>query len=290
MPSNLSTRSRDRASRLVDFERKKPVDRMRSSSSSRDADAMASASGKRAKRAGVTRLTRTSVHWALSTVATSNWKGLSIVELAARLGVHRRELAVDGARPTHQRGGGRLRRLAAATASRGRQSHGHTLGRTQGASPSRRYTVRRVPEAIGRPGDAHDDKSRRALGAVASPATRDAQGTGTNPLVACDSSRPGGTFSSRTSPSQERRARSILDAAWEALAADAPTSSELAAAIWTEAPEGIPGSIDRIDALVARLLSYEARVSENAETVTADVVKAMGEAHRASMAHKVNHA
>jgi hypothetical protein len=81
-----------------------------------------------------------------------------------------------------------------------------------------------------------------------------------------------------------------LDAAWEALAADAPTSSELAAAIWTEAPDGIPGSIDRIDALVARLLSYEARVSENAETVTADVVKAMGEAHRASVAHKVNHA
>jgi len=81
-----------------------------------------------------------------------------------------------------------------------------------------------------------------------------------------------------------------LDAAWEALAADAPTSSELAAAIWTEAPDGIPGSIDRIDALVVRLLSYEARVSENAETVTADVVKAMGEAHRAAVAHKVNHA
>ena len=81
-----------------------------------------------------------------------------------------------------------------------------------------------------------------------------------------------------------------LDAAWEALAADAPTSRELAAAIWSEAPEGIPGSIDRIDALVARLHSYEARVSENAETVTADVVKAMGEAHRASVAHKVNHA
>jgi vacuolar-type H+-ATPase subunit D/Vma8 len=81
-----------------------------------------------------------------------------------------------------------------------------------------------------------------------------------------------------------------LDAAWEALAADAPTSSELASAIWTEAPDGLPGSIDRIDALVARLLSYEARVSENAETVTADVVKAMGEAHRASVAHKVSHA
>jgi len=80
-----------------------------------------------------------------------------------------------------------------------------------------------------------------------------------------------------------------LDAAWEALAADAPTSSELAAAIWTEAPVGIPSNIDRIDALIARLESYEARVSENLETVTADVVNVMGEAHRASMAHKVNH-
>lgn len=80
-----------------------------------------------------------------------------------------------------------------------------------------------------------------------------------------------------------------LDAAWEALAADAPTSKELAAAIWTEAPDGIPSSIDRIDALVVRLLSYEARVSENMETVTADVVNAMGEAHRASVAPKVNH-
>ena len=81
-----------------------------------------------------------------------------------------------------------------------------------------------------------------------------------------------------------------LDAAWEALAADAPTSKELADALWTEAPEGIPSSIDRIDALVVRLESYEARVSENLETVTADVVRAMGEAHRASVAHKVNHA
>ncbi len=81
-----------------------------------------------------------------------------------------------------------------------------------------------------------------------------------------------------------------LDAAWEALAAGAPTSNELAAAIWTEVPEGIPSSIDRIDALMVRLLSYETRVSENVETVTADVVKAMGEAHRASVALKVSHA
>ena len=81
-----------------------------------------------------------------------------------------------------------------------------------------------------------------------------------------------------------------LDSAWEALAADAPTSSELARAIWTEAPEGIPGNIERIDALSARLESYEARVSENLENVTTDVVKAMGEAHRASVTPRVSHA
>lgn len=81
-----------------------------------------------------------------------------------------------------------------------------------------------------------------------------------------------------------------LDAAWEALAADAPTSRELAEAIWTDVDEGIPGSIERIDALAARLASYEARVSENLETVTADVVRAMGEAHRASVTRKVSHA
>ena len=79
------------------------------------------------------------------------------------------------------------------------------------------------------------------------------------------------------------------DAAWEALAADAPTSAELSTAVWDVHEEGIPGSIERIDALAARLASYEARVSDNLETVTADVVKAMGEAHRASVRPKVSH-
>ncbi len=81
-----------------------------------------------------------------------------------------------------------------------------------------------------------------------------------------------------------------LDSAWEALAADAPTSAELSAAIWTDGPHRIPGSIERIDALTARLESYEARVSENLETVTGDVVKAMGEAHRASVQPRMSHA
>lgn len=81
-----------------------------------------------------------------------------------------------------------------------------------------------------------------------------------------------------------------LDSAWEALAADAPTSAELSAAIWTDGPQRIPGSIERIDALTARLETYEARVSENLETVTGDMVKAMGEAHRASVGPRMSHA
>jgi hypothetical protein len=81
-----------------------------------------------------------------------------------------------------------------------------------------------------------------------------------------------------------------LDSAWEALAADAPTSAELSAAIWTEDAHRIPGNIERIDALVVRLESYEARVSENLETVTGNVVKAMGEAHRAAVAPRMSHA
>jgi len=67
-----------------------------------------------------------------------------------------------------------------------------------------------------------------------------------------------------------------LDSAWEALAADAPTSGELAACLWADAAEPLPSSIERIDALIARLTSYEARVSENLETVTTAMVEAMG--------------
>src|SRR5439155_1431553 len=55
--------------------RKKPVDLIICSSSSRSAAANAAASGYRAKSAGVTMLTRTSVHWAERIVAISNCSG-----------------------------------------------------------------------------------------------------------------------------------------------------------------------------------------------------------------------
>ena len=51
---------------------KKPVVRMRSSSSGRGAWAMAAGVGKRRNSSGVTRFTRTSVHWAERMVATSS--------------------------------------------------------------------------------------------------------------------------------------------------------------------------------------------------------------------------
>lgn len=73
-----------------------------------------------------------------------------------------------------------------------------------------------------------------------------------------------------------------LDWAWEALAADAPTSTELAECLWKGEAQGLPSSIERIDALVARLSAYEARVNENLETVTAAMVEAMGAERAAS--------
>lgn len=77
-----------------------------------------------------------------------------------------------------------------------------------------------------------------------------------------------------------------LEAAWEALAADAPTSRELEAAVWPERSPATPGSIEGLDMLDARLGTYEARVAENLETVTAQMVKVMGEAHRQDVAER----
>lgn len=82
-----------------------------------------------------------------------------------------------------------------------------------------------------------------------------------------------------------------LDAAWEALAADAPTSSELAECLWGGTAPAPPSSIERIDALMARLSAYEARVSGNLETVTTTMVEAM-RAERAdqTLAGRMTHA
>lgn len=82
-----------------------------------------------------------------------------------------------------------------------------------------------------------------------------------------------------------------LAAAWEALAADAPTSRELAECLWGDTTPPTPGSIQRIDALIVRLSSYEARVSENLESVTVAMVEAMGSDYRAQMrAGRMSHA
>ena len=64
------------------MDRKKPVGRMSSSSSSGSAAARSAAVGYRAKSAGVTMLTRSSVVWADSTVATRSWKRVGEIEFA----------------------------------------------------------------------------------------------------------------------------------------------------------------------------------------------------------------
>lgn len=65
--------------RLRAFERKKPVEWMSVSSSSGSARARSKGEGYRRNRAGVTILTRASVHCAESTVATISWNGLACV-------------------------------------------------------------------------------------------------------------------------------------------------------------------------------------------------------------------
>jgi len=71
-----------------------------------------------------------------------------------------------------------------------------------------------------------------------------------------------------------------MDVTFEALAADAPTSRELAAAIWPGGSRASANNLDELTALGARLESYEARVSETLDTVTAQMVQAMGDSHR----------
>lgn len=74
-----------------------------------------------------------------------------------------------------------------------------------------------------------------------------------------------------------------IDATWEALAADAPTSKELTDAVWPGHEAVAPASLTTLDALDRRLASYEARVSDNLEDVTAQMVVAMGAARRDSV-------
>jgi len=68
------------------------------------------------------------------------------------------------------------------------------------------------------------------------------------------------------------------EAAWDALAADAPTSRELAAVIWPGSERATADLIERLDEIDSRLGSYERRLSANLEDVTADMIDAMGAA------------
>ena len=69
-----------------------------------------------------------------------------------------------------------------------------------------------------------------------------------------------------------------MEAAWEALAAGAPTSSELAEVIWPGAESATADLVERLEEIDRRLGSYERRLSANLEGVTADMIDAMGAA------------
>lgn len=71
------------------------------------------------------------------------------------------------------------------------------------------------------------------------------------------------------------------EAAWVALAADAPTALELTGAVWPDVHEVSVADLDSLDALDARLDHYERRLSATLDTVTAHMVDAMGKVHRA---------
>ncbi len=69
-----------------------------------------------------------------------------------------------------------------------------------------------------------------------------------------------------------------IEAAWEALAAGAPTSNELSALIWPGGEKATADLVQRLEEIDARLGSYERRLSGNLECVTADMIDAMGAA------------
>ncbi len=79
--------------------------------------------------------------------------------------------------------------------------------------------------------------------------------------------------------SHATEAQTDLDATWEALAADAPTQGELAAAIWPDHHRPTPASVEDIGTLDNRLGVYEARLSDNLEAITHEMIDAMSQAH-----------
>lgn len=67
-----------------------------------------------------------------------------------------------------------------------------------------------------------------------------------------------------------------LDMAWEALAADAPTATEIGAIIWADETPPNANRLDALDAIDHRLDSYERRLSATLESVMERMVEAMG--------------
>jgi len=70
------------------------------------------------------------------------------------------------------------------------------------------------------------------------------------------------------------------DSAFLALAADAPTAIELSGAVWPDVHDVAITDLDALDALDGRLDRYERRLSATLDTVTAQMVEAMGRLQR----------
>ena len=87
------------------------------------------------------------------------------------------------------------------------------------------------------------------------------------------------TLASLTMP--DAVAQDATEIAWHALAADAPTSLELAGAVWPDVHDVTVTDLDALDALDARLDRYEGRLSATLDSVTAHMVEAMGRVHHA---------
>lgn len=87
------------------------------------------------------------------------------------------------------------------------------------------------------------------------------------------------TLASLTVP--DTVAQDATEAAWLALASDAPTALELTGAVWPDVHEVTVADLDALDALDARLDRYEGRLSATLDNVTAQMVDAMGKVHRA---------
>jgi len=87
------------------------------------------------------------------------------------------------------------------------------------------------------------------------------------------------TLASLTAP--DTVAQDATEAAWLALASDAPTALELTGAVWPDVHEVSVADLDALDALDARLDRYEGRLSATLDNVTAQMVDAMGKVHRA---------